>query len=75
MKTAPRAYTVLCALVKLDTDKKRLTKKTVSKWVWLVIKGIADLKLHVIKWNHRYTNDVGNDCLVGVNAMDIRFSR
>ena len=69
MKTAPRAYTVLCALVKLDTDKKRLTKKTVSKWVWLVIKGIADLEAHVIKWNHRYTNNVGNDCFRGIDDL------
>ena len=28
-----------------------------------------------IKWENRKTNDVGNDCLVGIDCVDFRFQQ
>ena len=71
MKQNPSSEKVLGSTVKLDTDKNKPTKKTLRKWIRVMIKAISDLEKHVIKWDNRFTNDIGNNCLVGVDCIDI----
>ena len=73
MKQNPSSEKVLGSTVKLDTDKNKPTKKTLRKWIRVMIKAISDLEEHVIKWDNRFTNDIGNNCLVGVDCIDIQF--
>ena len=73
MKQAPN-FTVLCKTMMANTNKCP-TKKTVLKWVWFYVREIQALEDTVIVWDHRKTNDRGDDCLVSVDCIDCQFQQ
>jgi hypothetical protein len=61
--------------MKQDKDKKKSDDKTLVKWIWIVIECIYELHPHIIVWENRKTNDVGNDCLAVVDCVDCNFQQ
>ena len=50
-------------------------KKTIMKWVWFYVNQIEALEDRVIVWDHRKTNDRGDDCLASVDGIDCQFQQ
>jgi len=73
MKQAPD-FTVLCKTMMANANKC-LTKKTVLKWVWFCARETQALEDTVIVWDHRKTDDCGDDCLVLVDCIDCQFQQ
>ena len=74
MKQYPDLDT-MSTTVKFDYEAKRPTRKTVTKWVGILVSAIANLDTYVIKWENRKKNDVYNDCLVSVDGIDCKFQQ
>ena len=45
------------------------------KWVWFYVEELKELEERVIIWDHRKTNDRGDDCLVSVDGIDCEFQQ
>lgn len=75
---------MLWALIFLSAYPKNETKactlmggidpKTMRKWVWPFIEGIAGLHDSVISFENRKKEDSGNDCLLSVDGTDVRIA-
>ncbi|GKZ00549.1 hypothetical protein MPSEU_001007300 [Mayamaea pseudoterrestris] len=50
-------------------------EKTVAKWSWLFIDKISSLENQIIRWENRFDDDIGNDCLVSVDGTDFRIQQ
>jgi len=74
MKQDPNC-TVLCKTIKKNAIERSPTKKTVLKYLWFYVHEIRALEETVIMWNHRKTNDRGDDCLVSVDCIDCEFQQ
>lgn len=74
MKQSPN-ISVLCKTLKKSSSKVSPTRKTVSKWIWFYVNEINALEEKVIVWDHRKTNDRGDDCLVSIDCIDCQFQQ
>jgi len=73
MKQSPN-MTVLCKTMKKD-GKRCSSRKTVLKWIWFYVNEIRALEDTIIVWEHRKTNDRGDDCLVSIDCIDCQFQQ
>ena len=74
MKQSP-SFDVFCKTVKKNRSNASPTKKTALKWVWFYVKEIEALEDVVINWDHRKTNDRGDDCLASIDCIDCEFQQ
>ena len=66
--------TVMCKTMQRQFFQK-ITEKTLRKWVWYYIKEVRYLEPVVIVWEHRKTNDRGDDCMSSVDCIDCSFQQ
>jgi len=69
MKLYPKNETELCGLL------GGIDPKTMRKWVWPFIRALAELDLLIILFENRKMLDVGNDCLLSDDGVDLLLAK
>merc|ERR1719217_159460 len=73
LENAPN-ISVMCTTIKRNGEDCPW-KRTALKWIWFYVNELAALEQRVIVWEHRKTNDRGDDCLVSVDCTDCPFQQ